>query len=241
MSGLGVLILHGLGGTPHSVLPITAAIHGAGYATVAPTLVGHGTSPTELEQRTWGDWLDSVNTVADELSKRCTGIVVIGQSMGGTLALQLAATRTDVRGVATINAPALPADPDSTEQLEYLIGRGRTMQPAGAADIRDPQAHDSAYPDLPLRSLLEMAAGAALVNALLPTLTMPVMVVSGDHDSVVDPTNSDAIAANVRGPVNRLRLANSAHVAALDLDRGQLCRALLTWLVDLTDQSATAV
>jgi len=238
MTRLGVVVLHGLGGTPHSVLPITAAVHEAGYMTVAPLLPGHGTSPEDLIGRTWDEWLASVMDVCDELSARSEGIALIGQSLGATLALAAGARRSDVRGIAAINALVTPPDPDATEHLEHLIQRGRTMQPAGPPDVRDPEAHDSAYPDLALTALLQLGVGGATVHDLLTSLRVPVLVASGAHDGVVDPTNSDVLADSVKGSVTRVRLENSAHVAALDLDRDLLCRELLTWLAGLTDRSA---
>lgn len=241
MSGLGVIVVHGLGGTPHSVLPVTAAAHGAGYATVAPMLAGHGTTPTDLADHSWADWVRTIAATADELSLRSDvdGLVLVGQSLGATLALHLAATqRSDIRGIAVINGLALPADPDAVEHIEHLLERGRTMQPAEEPDIRDPDARDSSYPELSLRALLEMSAAADAAGQILDRVTVPVLVASSTHDAVVDPANSDAIAAGVSGPVRRLHLLNSAHVAALDLDREQLCRELLIWLADLTDGSA---
>ena len=239
-SHLGVMVLHGLGGTPHSVLPLTAAIHAAGFMTVAPKLPGHGTSPEDLIGRTWDEWLDAVLQACDELAARSTGgIAVIGQSMGATLALAAATERTFVRGVGAINAVVGAPDPDVTEHLEHLIERGRTMQPAGEPDLRDPHAHDSAYPELALTALLQLGVGAATVHDRLAAISVPVLVASSDHDNVVDPATSDQLAASLAGPVRRLRLANSGHVAALDLDRERLCRELLTWLADLTDGSAS--
>lgn len=238
MSHLGVVVLHGLGGTPHSVLPITAAVHEADYMTVAPLLPGHGTSPQDLIGRTWDDWLDAVMDVCDELSARSEGIALIGQSLGATVALAAAARRSDVRGVAAINALVTPPDPDSTEHLERLIERGRTMQPAGPPDLRDPDAHDSAYAELALTALLQLGVGGATVHELLGSIRVPTFVASSSHDGVVDPGNSDVLADRVAGPVTRVRLENSAHVAALDLDRDRLCRELLTWLATLTDGSA---
>src|SRR5262245_46105805 len=103
MTRLGVLCVHGLGGTPHSVLPLTAAIHGAGYTTVAPRLLGHGGSPEDLIDCEWNDWVSELDEIADDLASRTSSLVIVGQSMGATLALQLAADRTDVRAVAAIN------------------------------------------------------------------------------------------------------------------------------------------
>ena len=239
MTRLGVVVVHGLGGTPHSVLPITAAVHGAGYVTVAPLLPGHGTTPEDLIGRTWDEWLDAVLAVCDELAARSDGIALIGQSLGATLVLAAAARRSDVRGVAAINALVTPPDPDATEHLEYLIERGHTTQPAGAPDLRDPDAHDSAYPDLALTALLQLGVGGATVHDLLGSIRVPTFVASSAHDGVVDPANSDVLEAGVAGPVTRLHLENSAHVAALDLDRDLLCRELLTWLASLTDRSGS--
>jgi carboxylesterase len=244
MTRFGVLCLHGLGGTPHSIMPLTTAVHAAGYAVVAPHLTGHGTRPADLIDCTWSDWMRDVHEAADDLSHRCNGIVIVGQSMGATLALVAATQRDDVRGVAAINPLVLPPDPDATEHLEYLIGRGTAMQPAGAPDLRDPTAHDSAYLELSLQSLLELGKGATLANAVMPILDLALLIVSSDHDNVVDPANADSLALAVtsagHGPVTRLHLPNSGHVAALDLDRELLQHSLLTWLANLTDESAVS-
>jgi carboxylesterase len=234
----GVVCVHGLGGTPHSVLPLTAAVHGAGYDTVAPKLPGHGTAPTDLIGLTWQDWLDTVRAVTDELAARTGTVVLVGQSMGATLALHVALADPAVRGVAAINPLVLPADPDATEHLEHLVGRGRTMQPAGEPDLRDPGAHDSAYPELTLTALIQLARCADAIHPWLGDIRVPLLVASSDHDNVVDPANADELATRAGGPVTRLFLANSGHVAALDFDRHLLSDALLTWLADLTDESA---
>ena len=238
MTRPGIVVVHGLGGTPHSVLPITAAVHGAGYTTVAPLLPGHGTAPDDLIGRTWDEWLGALMDDCDELSARSDGIVVIGQSLGATLALAAAARRADVRGVAAINALVTPPDPDATDHLQYLIERGRTTQPAGSPDIRDPAAHDSAYSDLALTALVQLGIGGGVVHELLGSIHVPTFIATSHHDGVVDPANSAVLAAGVTGPVTMVRLENSAHVAALDLDRDRLCRELLIWLADLTDRSA---
>lgn len=238
MSKPGVVCVHGLGGTPHSVLPLTAAVHGAGYDTLAPKLPGHGTNPADLIGLTWHDWLDALRSVTDELAARTGSVVLVGQSMGATLALHLALADPNVRAIAAINPLVLPADPDATEHLQYLVARGRTMQPAGEPDLRDQSVHDSAYPELALTALIQLGECASAIHPRLRDVRVPLLVASSDHDNVVDPANADELAASAGGPVTRLRLPNSGHVAALDFDRHLLGDALLTWLADLTDESA---
>jgi carboxylesterase len=230
-----IVCLHGLGGTPRSVAPIVSFLREAGYRVETPTLLGHGTTPEDLAQRSWQHWLDQV---LDRLTQLDGQVVLVGQSMGATLALVAASQSACVIGVAAINAVAFPADPDAAEHFEYLLGRGKIMQPAGAPDIRDCSAVDDAYAQLPITALIELGRGGTQLNDAMDQIKMPVLVISSDHDGVVDPANSDHLAANVGGPVTRTRLANSGHVAALDFDRDFLCEQLLTWLVNLTDSSA---
>lgn len=233
-----IVVLHGLGGTPRSVAPLTEALREHGFSVTAPLLAGHGTNAADLEGLTWDTWLRAVtNHVRDRHVDHST-VVLVGQSMGATLALAAAAELDCVIGVASINGVSQPPDPDATDHFEYLLSRGRTRQRTGEADLRDPLARDDSYTELPISALMELGRGGAHVHARLNRLTVALLIISSDHDSVVDPVNSDLLAANVPGRVTRLRLANSGHVAALDFDRHLLCTQLLTWLVNLTDSSA---
>jgi carboxylesterase len=42
------------------------------------------------------------------------------------------------------------------------------------------------------------------------------------QDHVVDPTSSDVLAARVKGPVERVTLERSYHVATLDYDKDEI-------------------
>lgn len=225
-------------------MPITHAVRDAGYTVAAPLLAGHGTRPSDLADCTWLDWLSGANDTAEELASDCDALVIVGQSLGASLAIVMAARRDDVVGLAVINPLVVAADPDATEHLEYLLSRGRTMQPADEPDLRDPAAHDEAYNELPLRSLLELGKAAEAAAGAARMVRAMVLVASSNHDYVVDPSNADIFAAKLTGGVSagvtRLYLPNSGHVAALDLDRKLLCRELLTWLANLTDASAPA-
>ncbi len=103
------------------------------------------------------------------------------------------------------------------------------LTPPAPADIRDPDVvDDEAYERLPLQALLEMSRNVAEVD--LATVTQPVLIVTSLDDDVVDPANSDAVAAGVRGHVDRLALHRSGHVATLDLERDLVAAELLSWI-----------
>jgi len=80
-----------------------------GYTSKGILLPGHGTQPEDLMEVTYKDWINAAQAGINELKKTCQKIVVIGHSMGGLLALQMAA-RNKVDGVVTIAAAIKPSN-----------------------------------------------------------------------------------------------------------------------------------
>ncbi len=90
---VGVLLVHGLGGTPAELRFVAQALNRAGYTVYCPLLVGHGGSEELLNTTTWTDWYKSVEEAHDLLTQRCDVVLAGGLSAGVNLALLLAARR----------------------------------------------------------------------------------------------------------------------------------------------------
>jgi carboxylesterase len=207
-----VLCLHGLGGTGATMWPIVAACIDAGFTTLAPTLPGHGTSPDDLLGVTWADWLDAARAWEAD--------VVVGQSMGADLALQLAAEQ---RCAAVVCVNPVAPDPDAIEGLEWRKTRGHEW-----IDVAPSTVGEIAYERLPIEALIAMAEGIEAID--LSAIGRPVLLVTSADDEVVDPTSSDVIADALRCDVQRLRLRHSGHVATLDNERHLLQRATIEFV-----------
>jgi len=192
-----ILLLHGLGGTAATVAPVAALLAAGGHEVHAPTLPGHGTDPTDLLTVTWADWLHAAGQWPAD--------VIVGQSMGGSLALALAATQA-CRAVVAINPPA--PDPDAVDGLEWQRDRGHEW-----VDGPPLAEGEEGYTRLPIAALLEMVCGSLLTDAA--AITVPVLLVTSALDDVVDPYSADLVATSLSGPVTRLRLEDSGHVATL--------------------------
>lgn len=224
-----VVFVHGLGGSPRSLGDVPAAIALAGYRVLTPTLPGHATTVDDLDHTGLHDWLTSLTQVVDG----CGPAVIIGQSLGGVLALLVGAAMPQVQAVGLINAPVTPADPDVLEHVDWMIERGVRRQPCGPPDLRDPEATDSSYDELPMSSLRELIVAGDRSWQIASTFTRPMLIVTSDYDQVVDPVVGDRVATALAGPVTRLHLPNSAHVACCDLDRHMLAAKITTWLHEL--------
>jgi carboxylesterase len=87
---------------------------------------------------------------------------------------------------------------------------------------------EQAYERLPMASLLAMQAG--ILSLDLAAVTVPVLIVTSALDDVVDPASSDAVAALLGGPVERVVLDQSGHVATLDVQRDALARTIVQFV-----------
>ena len=199
-----VLCLHGLGGTGATMWPVVGHLTSAHHTVLAPTLPGHGSTPDDLMALEWSQWLDAARDWPAD--------VVVGQSMGAMLALALAAEGR-CRAVVTIN-PLAP-DPDAVDGLEWRISRGTEWHDVGPSSVGE-----QAYERLPMTSLLAMQTG--ILGVALGRVDVPVLIVTSALDDVVDPASSEVVAAMLAGPVERVVLARSGHVATLDIERDQL-------------------
>src|SRR5207302_7595502 len=101
----GALLLHGFAGTPPELRRLGEHLAARGWRCHAPALPGHAATPQALQQTTWRDWAGGAQRALDELSAECDQVFIAGQSMGGSLALHLAATDARVQAVASLAAP----------------------------------------------------------------------------------------------------------------------------------------
>jgi carboxylesterase len=229
----GVLVLHGFTGNPSSMRGIAEACAAAGHAVSMPRLSGHGTVVEDMLDRTWSDWTAEVAAAHDELAGRSDQVVVVGLSMGGALAAWLGTQRPDVAGLVLVNAAAEPA-PDMKAMIQGLVDGGETLMAGIGSDVADTEVTESAYALTPLPPLLSMFDGIEAMQADLGRITAPALIMNSPEDHVVAPSNSDHLAATLAGPVERVTLERSYHVATIDLDRDLIIERILDFVSRVT-------
>ena len=101
---LGCLIVHGFGGSIKEISPLAEALSRQGYQVATPILKGHTGLRKDLIGVTYNHWLHSAQEGLENLKITCDSIVVIGFSMGGLVAFNLA-TEYNFSGIVTINTP----------------------------------------------------------------------------------------------------------------------------------------
>jgi carboxylesterase len=199
--------------------PLAEALARAGFTVELPRLPGHGTSVEDMATTGWADWSAAAEDAYLDLAGRCDKVIVTALSMGGTLAVWLATRHPEIAGLALVNPVVQPLDASITDFARDLAEKGEAMMPGVGSDIADPDQHELAYEQTPVVSLLSLASAINELTISLPEITMPLLLMNAPQDHVVPPTNSELLAASVRGPVERVSLDRSYHVATLDYDR----------------------
>ena len=214
----GVLVLHGYTGNPQSMRPLAEALAAAGFTVDLPLLPGHGTSVEDMVPTRWADWSKAADEAYEALSARCERVALTGLSMGGTLACWLAERHVDVAGVAVVNPFVDPPAAEFRDAIRQLLEQGTEVIDGIGSDIAKEGAAEAAYKGTPVASLLSLFDGVDEVFPALGSITCPTLLLSSRQDHVVAPVSGDVLEANVGGPIERVFLERSYHVATLDWD-----------------------
>jgi carboxylesterase len=82
--------------------------------------------------------------------------------------------------------------------------------------------------------LLSLMDGLAALQADLGRITCPVLIMTSANDHVVEPISSDHLADAVAGPMERITLERSYHVATLDYDAELVCQSAVAFAQKVT-------
>ena len=219
----GALVLHGFTGTPQSMRGIAEAFASAGFAVELPLLPGHGTTVEDMAKYGWNDWVAAAEEAYERLRGRCTSVVVVGLSMGAALTTWMAARHPEVRGAVVVNPAVKPAPAEVRELLRTTLEGGTASFPGPGNDIADPEGErELAYEQMSLAAAGSFFQGQDDLEPILGDIRCPVLIITSRQDHVVEPVNSDYLAERVSGPVERVWLERSFHVATLDYEKDEI-------------------
>jgi carboxylesterase len=214
----GVLVLHGFTGSPHSVRPLAESLANRGYSVELPRLPGHGTSLEDLTAMRWSDWSEEAAASYEVLATRCSGVALVGLSMGGGLSCWLAEAHPEAVALVVVNPLVQPISDELREGAKELLDAGVESIDGVANDIALESADEFGYAGLPIAAALSLMDALEGVSADLSRITCPTLVFTSRQDHVVTTDNSELVVAAVAAPVEHVWLERSFHVATLDHD-----------------------
>jgi carboxylesterase len=232
---VGVLLCHGLTGSPASMRPWGEFLAGHGLTVRVPRLPGHGTTWQEMNRTRWPDWYAEAESALEDLLTRCDRVVVGGLSMGGCLALRLAQQRNrDVAAVLLVN-PSVASENRQLRAVPVLKWVVRS-RPGIGNDIKKPGVDEHCYSRLPLKAMHSLTKMWRVTCEDLPKVTQPLLLFRSAEDHVVEPLSGRLIAQRVSSrDIAEHVLQDSYHVATLDNDAPEVFDESLKFISRTTD------
>lgn len=253
-SRIGILLIHGLGGTPRELKFVAKGLNAYGYTVFCPRLVGHCGTEADLIATSWTDWTASVQEAFNRLAVETDVIFVGGLSAGAVMGLYLAQTQPGVRGLG-LYSTTLRWDGWSIPKSRFLLPlflrlpyfgprfrfeevfpygikneRLRHIAVSGMHSGNSSEAGLSATPGLSLRELWQLVD---IVKKQLPSLKVPTLLIHARHDDIAHWHNSEYVREHLGGPSELILLDDSYHIITIDQERDIVCDTTARYFSDL--------
>jgi carboxylesterase len=241
----GVLLLHGFGDTPQTLALLARRLHKAGYSVLAPLLPGHGRTVDAFTQSRADEWIDAARNSLLELRDQSSTVSIVGLSMGGALAVLLAAESRDISALVLI-APYLgmPRILRIAAATHWLWGGlAGELNGKNPRSIRDPIEREKnlAYGTLTGRALHELWKVMSRARRALHQVTAPTLIVQSREDPRISPDVAEFALQELGAKEKRLVLTEGAgHIISVDYGRERVFSETEKWLESHEGREATA-
>jgi len=237
---VGVLLIHGLTGTPLEMKHIAKRLYQRGFTVHVPQLAGHGVDDQTLLRTTWRDWYKSVEEAYQKLSQDVSRVCAAGICVGGALAVALAAEHPDVARVG-VYSPTFRYDGwNMSRWLGFapllapfadlpLIRRIRIEEPFpfGLKDerIRERVANmndntlQGALTHLTVGSLLQMHRLGEHLERVGGKVRAPTLILHAKDDDMSAPVNAFKLRDLLSGETDLRLLDDCYHMIHVDRSR----------------------
>jgi len=255
-SRIGVLVIHGMTGTPMEMRPVSRFLKRQGYRVVVPVLRGHGAGHQELLATTWQDWLAGVREETDALCAECDQVFLVGLSASALLATLVAADNPRISGVVLISTHLGFWRPENLPWNHFLLRyvmlfpflRRNTWwtekPPFGIKDVRMQKNIERAIEASKkgeagahglFRTYVESIYQAKLLIAeaqrQAPRMTAPALVLHSMEDTLFGLKNATRIYARLGSPSKEIVFITGCdHVMTVDLRKDYVARLIYEYI-----------
>lgn len=229
----GVLLIHGFTGLPAELQLMGQYLNDNGFTVLAVRLAGHGTTEEDMSHMTAEDWMDSVRDGAAILDGLCEEVSVVGHSMGGLFALELA-SEYPVTRVVTLAAPIFIA---KERGIDYLPSRELSdglFVPKARRRLKDvPRAANHTYRRMPLISVHELLDVIDATKGCIERVYEPCLIMQSRDDQTADPRSAVYIYNHLPGSKKELYwFEHGGHLLPLSEPRETVFRETVRFLKD---------
>lgn len=235
---IAILCLHGFTATTVDVRRIARIFVDHGFSASGPLLPGHGTLPEDLNRTNWRDWFQTAEKSYLDLQKGHKKVFVLGESLGGLLALHLAVKYPEIAGLMLL-APALIIRKLWLSKFLYPF-KEYIYKPYVLKKNSEDTMPWQGYNVIPLKAGASFYDFQQIVKKELEKVMVPALVFQGRNDTTIDPMSSFIVNNEIGSSVKELIwLPDSGHVILLDKQSLEAENACLDFIQRTLDRTAS--
>jgi len=201
---IGVLLLHGFTSHIATVSGLVPYLEKADIKYEMPILRGHGTRYQDLHKVSPRQWYAEAEWALIKLFNHVDRVVVVGLSMGGLLALELAMRQPDkIAGIVTVAAAIKFVDPMSI--LSPYLNRFVKYWPSpNAFNDLSLRANSKNYTKFPTKTFASLYGYSRKIAQRLREVYVPIRILQSKKDQVVAPEAANIIYERVSSPIREI-------------------------------------
>ncbi|MGB4263405.1 MAG: alpha/beta fold hydrolase [Fervidobacterium sp.] len=228
-----ILFVHGFTGSPHDFDYMAREANRSGFTVSVPRLPGHGTCGEDFLKTTSRDWLRRAFDAYYDLKAMHDDVAIVGLSMGGVIALIMAAQLKPTKLVTLAAATHVFDKRINLTPFISLFTKKIKRENDEKYDDPDLEFLKREYwsCDWPRQSA-ELYKLMKLSRKSVPLIASDTLVVAARNDNAVPMEAAEFIYKNIRSEKRKLLIfERSSHVLSNDIEKEEVTKSVIEWLI----------
>lgn len=219
---VGFLIIHGFAGSIDDIEPLNNYLVSKDFITSCVKLKGHTGKRADLARVNYNDWISSAEESLIKLSSQCEKVIVIGFSMGGLIAVNLA-LKHNVSGIITLSTPIYYWD---VKKICLNIARDFKTR-----EFKNLKHYIKAAIKIPFSAMINFKILLMKTKPLFRKISCPMLVVQGLLDDTVHYRSADYIYSNILSEQKSIKYYNNSnHIICRSDDNNKVFKDILIFI-----------
>ncbi len=216
---VGAIVVHGFNSCTEDVKTLVDYLNKHGIYAISPCLTGENGSRKAWRSTSYEDWIKNAEKEFLNLRSQCDKIIAIGYSMGGLIAMNLV-EKYGADLLITISTPIYYAN---IQKIFRNIKEGikqKNMEPL--------RHYAEVVRNIPINGALNFKRFLQMTIPLVDHIRVPVLVMQGLNDDIVQWKSADYIFNHVKSPKKKkIYYRNCDHSIFCSKQKNDVCEEIL--------------
>ena len=238
---IGIVLVHGFLASPAELKSLSDKFVADNYPVYGVRLSGHGTSPVDLRERSWEDWLRAIQRGYEILAPHVDHTILVGFSMGGSLSLIFASEHPQKLAATVVVNPPVKFKNKNMVFVPLLHGVSRLVRWVssfeGVVPYRqnNPEHSRINYRKIPVRGLHELVRMNEVLVKQLDRVICPCFLMQSSEDPIITADSSRILQAGlINSDVTYIEVDSDRHGILYENEAGAH-KFILHYVLQLED------